>query len=210
MAEVSASRGLMTVLAVGLVAGLLVSFSDNLSRDRIIENEHRFLLRSLTEVVTPDSYDNDLPNSLFHVEDSALLGVEGPTDVYVGTRAGEPVVFIFFVNAPDGYNGNIRLLVGITSDGTLTGVRVINHRETPGLGDAIEIRRSNWIMGFTGRSLVDPTPEGWRVRVDGGQFDQLTGATITPRAVVKAVRNTLTFFKENRNRLTKMPVSVES
>ncbi|MBT8061125.1 MAG: electron transport complex subunit RsxG [Gammaproteobacteria bacterium] len=210
MADVSARRGLATILAAALVAGLLVSFSDNLSRDRIAENERRFLLRSLTEVVTPDLYDNDLPNSRFQVEDAALLGVEGPTDVYVGTRAGEPAVFIFFVNAPDGYNGGIRLLVGITGNGTVTGVRVISHRETPGLGDAIEIKRSNWIMGFSGRSLANPAPEGWRVRVDGGQFDQLTGATITPRAVVKAIRNTLTFFAENRDRLFKMPVHEKS
>ena len=135
------------------------------------------------------------------VADAALLGNAEPTDVHVGTLAGEPSVFLFMVTAPDGYNGPIGLLVGVDRTGTVSGVRVVSHRETPGLGDAIELDRSDWIDGFAGRSLHNPPIARWGVRVDGGQFDQLTGATITPRAVVTAVRNTLVYFDDQRDEL---------
>ena len=198
MNDISPQRGLLTLLTVALGAGLLVSVSDRMSRDRIAENERRYLLRQLNEVVSPDLYDNDLAGSRIQVSDQDLLGVAGPVDVYVGTLAGQAAVFLFNVSAPDGYNGAIDLLVGVNRDGQVSGVRVISHRETPGLGDGIEAARSDWINGFTGRSLGNPPPVGWAVRADGGEFDQLTGATITPRAVVKAVRNTLVYFSENR------------
>ena len=103
--------------------------------------------------------------------------------------------------APDGYSGNIHLLVAIKYDGTLAGVRVVNHKETPGLGDAVEAERSNWILGFTGKSLTNPGKKGWAVKRDGGQFDQFTGATITPRAVVKAVYKTLEYYQQHKTQL---------
>jgi electron transport complex protein RnfG len=210
MSEVSAARGLLTLLAVGILAGLLVSTSDEISRDRIIENDQRYLLQSLTRVVNPAAYDNDLAARSIQIINPELTGDAEPSPVYVGTLAGQPSVFIFRVTAPDGYNGPIRLLVGIRRDGTISGVRAINHRETPGLGDAIEATRSDWILGFEGRSLTDPPPEGWRVRSDGGQFDQLTGATITPRAVVKAVRNTLAYFQREKPQLMAAALASET
>ena len=103
--------------------------------------------------------------------------------------------------APDGYAGAIKLLVGIRANGTLAGVRVISHKETPGLGDGIETKRSNWILGFNDTSLDKPDLHGWQVKRDGGQFDQLTGATITPRAIVKAVHQSLVYFKHNKQTL---------
>ena len=112
-----------------------------------------------------------------------------------------PVAVVLALIAPDGYGGPIKLLVGINADGSLAGVRVVNHHETPGLGDAIDTRRSNWILGFTGRSLGDPSPAQWAVRKDGGVFDQFTGATITPRAVVKAVKRALVYFEAHRDTL---------
>ncbi len=207
MRNVGATRGLLTLLAVATIAGLLVSGSDYFSRDRIAANERQYLLQQLSQVVSPDLYDNDLAANQTQVQDPALLGMQEPADVYVGTRAGKPAVLLFTVNAPDGYNGNIRLLVGVMRNGQVTGVRVISHRETPGLGDAIEISRSNWIAGFAGRSLGDPPPEAWAVRADGGEFDQLTGATITARAVINAVRNTLIYFEQNQDELLQMPVT---
>ena len=99
--------------------------------------------------------------------------------------------------APDGYNGSIRLLVAINLDSTLAGVRVVQHRETPGLGDAIDAQRSDWILGFDGKSLTTPPRKDWKVKRDGGDFDQFTGATITPRAVVKAVKKALLYFQAN-------------
>ena len=104
---------------------------------------------------------------------------------------------IFNAIAPDGYNGRIHLLVGVYVDGRIAGVRVVKHAETPGLGDAIEVRKSSWILGFDGKSLDRPEPTRWAVRRDGGEFDQLTGATITRRAVVAAVRNTLLYYRQN-------------
>jgi electron transport complex protein RnfG len=107
------------------------------------------------------------------------------------------VAAIFNSVAPDGYNGKIHLLVGVYIDGRLAGVRVVKHAETPGLGDAVEIRKSPWIDDFAGKSLTNPIQERWRVKRDGGDFDQFTGATITPRAVVAAVRNTLLYYQQN-------------
>ena len=116
---------------------------------------------------------------------------------YRARLQGEPVAVIFNSVAPDGYNGKIHLLVGVNIDASLAGVRVVKHAETPGLGDAIEIRKSPWIRGFDGKSLNNPDQAGWRVKRDGGEFDQLTGATITPRAIVAAVRNTLLYYQQN-------------
>jgi electron transport complex protein RnfG len=109
-----------------------------------------------------------------------------------------PVASIFTVNAPDGYSGNIELIVGIYADQSLAGVRVINHNETPGLGDKIEKQKSDWILQFKGLSLTKVEAENWRVKKDGGTFDAFTGATITPRAVLKAIANALQYFKNNQ------------
>ena len=121
--------------------------------------------------------------------------------MYRARKAGQPVALVITPVAPDGYSGIIKLLVGINVDGTLNGVRVVTHRETPGLGDAIDEKRSDWIHLFDNRSLLDPPLERWAVRKDGGDFDQLTGATITPRAVVKAVRQTLLYYRDNQDAL---------
>jgi electron transport complex protein RnfG len=118
---------------------------------------------------------------------------------------GRTLAVLLGAVAPDGYSGAIRLLVAVGTDGRVIGVRVLEHRETPGLGDFIETRRSDWIHGFAGRSLGDPPPAGWQVRKDGGEFDQFTGATVTPRAVVRAVRNALTYFDRHRTELLAQP-----
>ena len=117
--------------------------------------------------------------------------------MYRARLRGEPVAAIFRSIAPDGYSGKIHLLVGVYIDGSLAGVRVVKHAETPGLGDAVEIRKSSWIEDFAGKSLTNPSQDRWRVKRDGGDFDQFTGATITPRAVVAAVRNTLLYYQQN-------------
>lgn len=114
----------------------------------------------------------------------------------VRDAAGQVVALIAPTTAPDGYTDAIRMIVGIDQTGQITGVRVVEHRETPGLGDKVELSKSNWILGFSGKSLNNPLAEGWAVSRDGGQFDSFTGATITPRAVVKQVRNSLLFFRQ--------------
>jgi len=190
------------VLAVAAVFGSgLVALSYEVTEERIAANEREILLRSLNILIAPEQRDNDLYADSREMQDETLLGTVNPVTIYRARKNGQPVAAVLTPIAPDGYNGTIRLLVGIDYNGTLVGVRVISHQETPGLGDKIEERRSQWILGFTGRSLTDPTETGWNVKRDGGIFDQFTGATITPRAVVKAVHRTLLFYQQHRDEI---------
>jgi len=187
---------LFAVIGSGLVA-----FTHDNTAAQIAENQRRALLRSLNELIPKDQYDNDVYADILYVHNSELLGTDEAVPVYRARKGGWPVAVVLAPVAPDGYNGNIRLLVAIRLDGTLAGVRVLAHRETPGLGDNIEADRSDWILGFTGKSLNNPKQDRWKVKRDGGAFDQFTGATITPRAVVKAVKNTLLYYRANGDKL---------
>ncbi|MGD8671823.1 MAG: electron transport complex subunit RsxG [Thiogranum sp.] len=187
---------LFAVIGSGLVA-----FTHDNTAERIAENQRRALLRSLNELIPKDQYDNDVYADILYVHNSELLGTDEAVPVYRARKGGWPVAVVLAPVAPDGYNGNIRLLVAVRLDGTLAGVRVLAHRETPGLGDNIEADRSDWIRGFTGKSLNNPKQGQWKVKRDGGAFDQFTGATITPRAVVKAVKNTLLYYRANGDKL---------
>lgn len=189
--------GLM--LAVFAIAGgTLLALTHASTRERIAYNERAFMLQNLNEIVPASRYDNDLFNDVIQAQNEELLGSKKEVTIYRARREGKPVAAIIACQAPDGYNGSIRLLVGVNADGTLAGVRVSAHRETPGLGDGIDLERSDWILQFTGRSLNSPAPGRWAVRKDGGDFDQFTGATITPRAVVKAVHNSLVYFSDHQ------------
>ena len=188
--------GAFAVVGTGLVAG-----SHLLTRERIAANERAALLRSINQVIPPGGYDNDPLQDLTRVSAPALLGTPRRVPVYRVRRDGAIRAVVLTPVAPDGYNGRIRLLVGVRADGRISGVRVLSHRETPGLGDAIELERSDWIRGFRGKSLGDPPAEKWAVKRDGGAFDQLTGATITPRAVVAAVRRTLEYVARHHEEL---------
>lgn len=191
----------LSVAAIATVAAFLVTGSYELSHERIEANRQERLLQSLHEVLDSSSYDNDLTASRISVVDAELLGTAEPVDVYRATRNGQPVAAIFASVAPRGYNGPIDLLIGISADMTVTSVRVTNHRETPGLGDAIDLGKSSWILGFDGASLSAPELADWSVQADGGEFDSITGATVSPRAVVKSVRDTLIYFERNREAL---------
>ena len=180
-----------------MVGTSLVALTEFSTRDAIAANERAMLLRNLHALLPPERLDNDIASDTLTVEASPLLGTEKPSVVYRARLGGEPVAAVFNSIAPDGYSGRIHLLVGVYVDGSVAGVRVVKHAETPGLGDGIEVRKSPWILGFDGKSLDDPTEAKWKVRRDGGAFDQLTGATITPRAVVRAVRNTLLYYRRN-------------
>ena len=158
-------------------------------------------MRNLHALLPRNELDNDIATDTIRLPPSSLLGTTGETVAYRARLDGEPVAVIFNSVAPDGYNGRIYLLVGVYVDGSIAGVRVVKHAETPGLGDGIEIKKSPWIKSFDGKSLNNPEAPGWAVRRDGGEFDQLTGATITPRAVVAAVRNTLLYYRQNADML---------
>jgi len=190
------------VLAVFAATGVgLVAFTEEATRERIAANERAFLLKSLHDVLPSERYDNDVFSDTVEVRDEELLGTDEPVTVYRAFRQGKPSAVILAPVAPGGYSGAIRLLIGIDIDGRITGVRVTSHRETPGLGDGIEADRSDWIRSFDGRSIGNPALAGWEVKRDGGIFDQFTGATVTPRAVVNAVRNALVYFSAHRESL---------
>jgi electron transport complex protein RnfG len=178
-----------------------VAFTYQETAERIAENERAALLRRLREIIPPEMHDNDLFHDTIKVRDPALLGTDDPVTVYRVRKHGRPIAVVLTAVAPDGYSGSIKLLIGILFDGTVVGVRVVAHHETPGLGDAIEVERSDWIIRLSGRSLSNPAPERWKVKRDGGVFDQFTGATITPRAVVNAVRLALVYFSRNQEQL---------
>jgi len=188
-------RAALTLAAAVGAAVVLLALVHDATRDRVTASERAHRAAAFDRVLGNASYDNDLLADRIEVRDPELLGTDASLPVYRARLAGRPVAAVLETVAPDGYSGSIRLLVGVTPDGRLLGVRVLQHQETPGLGDAIEERRSDWIRSFDGRSLGRPSTARWKVRKDGGDFDQLTGATVTPRAVVAAVRNTLLFVE---------------
>ncbi|SEQ43069.1 electron transport complex protein RnfG [Ectothiorhodospira magna] len=191
--------------AFGLVGAGLVALVHMGTAERIEANREAATLARLHEILPDGEYDNDIINDTT-VLSHALLG-GGQHLVYRARRNDEPVAAVFTVIARGGYSGDIHLLVGVRENGQVAGVRVISHRETPGLGDDIEASRSDWILGFDNLALDDPPMERWAVQRDGGIFDQFTGATITPRAVVRAVRDTLIYFDTHREQVfTPIPV----
>lgn len=192
--------GLFAIVTAGAIA-----LAQVFTADRIETNQRLAQARALTEILPSGSYDNDLLQdriSIDHRFNQQLLGPTSETaQIHVAKREGKPVAFILPAVAPDGYTTHIQLLVGIQIDGSLTGVRVTGHKETPGLGDKIDLKKSDWILSFDGKSLSNPTEEAWKVKKDGGNFDQFTGATITPRAVVQAVKQALTFYRLHQSLL---------
>ena len=189
--------GIFAIFTVGLIA-----ITQYLSATRIQHNRHLYQSRLLFEIfpqANPDLADERQPVSSENFADAKLLNLKTPLPFF---SDGEHVILP--VTAPNGYTDAIQLLVGINSDGSIAGVRAIAHQETPGLGDQIDTKKSSWILQFDGKSIGAPALEQWKVKKDGGAFDQLTGATITPRAVTAAVKNALLFFRLNRDKLLAM------
>ncbi len=188
------------LVCVGLIATTWM-----LTRERIQGSMEAALGRTLNELVPPGEYNNDVQADCALVQNEEFLGSRTPVRVYRMREDGEPVAVILEAVAPNGYSGSIRLVIGIYADETLAGVRVSDHKETPGLGDQIETRKSDWILQFEGLSLDNPDAARWQVRKDGGAFDAFTGATITPRAVVGRVARVLEYFGENKSALFEAP-----
>lgn len=184
--------------AFATVTTALLLLVDSATEARIADNEREMLLYQLNQIIDESKYNNQLQQDTTSVTDQKRLGSKAPVTVYRARMNKKPVAAVIATVAPDGYNGKIHLLVGIDTNGTITNVRVTKHKETPGLGDAIEDKRSDWILDFAGKSLTNPLSPKWKVNKDGGDFDSLTGATITPRAVVKAVHNTLLYYNDEQ------------
>lgn len=185
-----------------VIGSTLVSFTYENTKERIADNERKALLKKLHQLIPADDIDNDIVNDTIMVSNPDFLGAE-QTIVYRGRKLNQPVAAVFNTVAPEGYSGSINMLVAVKTDGTLGGVRIVSHRETPGLGDKIEERKSDWVLGFKGKSLNNPDKSRWKVKRDGGDFDQFTGATITPRVVVNAVKKTLMYFQDNKEAVFK-------
>ena len=178
---------------VALMASAAISVADWLTRADIAQRQLEDLQATLQQVVPVAYYDNDLVRDAVTVNDG-----QRPVIVYRARRNGQVQAVCYQVSAPGYGNSAMVMIMSVDRNGALLGVRVISHAETPGLGDKIELSRSDWILRFNGRSLNDPPPSGWAVKKDGGVFDQFTGATITPRALVKAVKGGLEFFAAHR------------
>lgn len=189
--------GGLILAGLAAVCTAAVALTHAMTAPRIAANEQAYLERSLAPVLEGVEYDGMLSESTIIIEPPHELPGDDDVPVYRVYADGSPVAALFVVTARGGFSGPIRLLIGVDARGTVTGVRVLEHRETPGLGDLIEAGKSDWILQFSGRSLTDPAPPGWAIRRDGGEFDQLTGATITPRAVIRGIEETLLFFRDN-------------
>lgn len=193
-----------SALILGLFAAVgtaLLAFVFDLTEERIIEQQRRAVLRAVNQVIPSELYDNDPFVDQIVLTDVPELGGNGPFRVFRGRSEGQPVAVAIEAIAPDGYSGDIAMMIGILTNGEISGVRVTSHRETPGLGDRIDRNKSDWISSFDGLSLANTNDSEWAVKRDGGQFDQFTGATITPRAVVQAVHRALVWVNGNQDRL---------
>ena len=197
------------------ISVFFVAITDRLTANKIEENQAMMLLNALNQIAPKDSYDNNLIGSKV-ILNKAGSGFFSNTPVFLATKAGKPATAIFEVTTNSGYSGAITLLVGINaSQKKVTGVRVVKHHETPGLGDKMEIKKTPpnktpWILDFENKSLNNPQLSNWNVKKDGGDFDQFTGATITPRAIVNAVKSTLLYAQDNMDALFALETQNES
>jgi electron transport complex protein RnfG len=185
----SIALGLFAIATTAMIASTFLN-----TKDRIAEQERIAQAKALLEVIPLERHNNSMLDDSLAIGPELELGLKNEQKIFVARNDEALVGFIFPVVAPDGYSGNIKLIVGINIDGSVAGVRALSHNETPGLGDKVDLKKSDWILSFDGKSLGNPVAELWKVKKDKGIFDQFTGATITPRAVTNAVYKTLNYF----------------
>lgn len=191
----------LTLLVFSVVCASLLAATYFATHPTIARSEQAEKMALVAQALPKDSFDNDPIEDARPLPADPLLGLKHPGLAYVAAKAGTPVAVVLEAAARDGYAGEIKLLIGIQADGRIAGVRVTAHKETPGLGDYIDIAKSNWIGQFVDKRVDTPPAEAWKVRKDGGQFDYLAGATVTPRAVVKAVHKALRYFEQHKDTL---------
>ncbi|MDG1495459.1 MAG: electron transport complex subunit RsxG [Porticoccaceae bacterium] len=192
------------VLALfALVTSLILATTNELTYERIEQSEREAAQRALLEIIPLERHDNDMLMDVQPVPEQywATLGLKKGGSIHIARDQGQPVAAIIPAVTPDGYSGAISMIIGINFNGSIAGVRVVEHRETPGLGDKVDLKKSDWILSFNGKSLVNPQADGWKVKKEGGEYDAFTGATITPRAVINQVLKTLQYFEDDRERL---------
>ncbi|HGJ5876553.1 MAG TPA: electron transport complex subunit RsxG [Arsenophonus sp.] len=184
----------------GLTAVVYTITKSTIHNQTLIQQQKLF-----NQIIKPELYDNDLTNACYIVSPNEALGSSLPHHLYIASKGGKPIAAIIESITPDGYSGAIKLLVAADFQGKVLGVRVTEHHETPGLGDKIDIRISNWISHFAGKTIDSENSRHWAVKKDGGDFDQFTGATITPRAVINATKRAAWFIQSVPQKLSTYP-----
>lgn len=200
----NALRTAATLIAFTAIGTSLLAYTFDITKDNIARNEAQAKRELLEQVLPKQLYDNDVVRDVVHLAPTPQLGTTLRSNAYRARLAGHPTVLVLEATAPDGYSGKIELLIAIQNNGELAGVRVIAHKETPGLGDYIDIAKSAWTKQFdhASRGLNDAA---WKVKKDGGRFDYMSGATITPRAVVKAVHSALRYYEQHGSAIFAQP-----
>ncbi len=191
------TNGLVLAL-FALVCTSVVAITQAVTKDQIARQEQQQLLKIINQLLPASGHNNDIFQSCKLITNEQFLGSSEPQRVFIAKQDDEIVGYAVEGIAPAGYNGKIKLVVGINTDNAITGVRVLSHNETPGLGDKVDRRKSNWVDSFVGRKLTEENDATWAVKKDGGDFDSFTGATITPRAVLASVKNILIFSNEGQ------------
>lgn len=194
-------RTALSLLFFAVIGTAVLASTFSLTHDLIVKTEEAAKLKLIMQVVPQSLFNNDILADTVTVEASKQLGTDHPTTAYRARLQGKPSAVVLEAIAPDGYSGKIKLIIAIRDDSSISGVRVVSHKETPGLGDYIEFARNRWISVFDGASHARYKEDDWKVKKDGGQFDYMAGATISPRAIVKAVHKALHYYEENRSRL---------
>jgi electron transport complex protein RnfG len=201
---ISKNGGILAGFALATTALIAVTFYA--TKDTIALAKEQQLLGVLNELVKEDAHDNLLHTDCVIVEESPLLG-NRPQRIFRARDGEENVAAIIETTAPNGYSGDIELVVAVSPEQKVLGARVVEHKETPGLGDKIDLRVSDWILSFNDVAYSEQNESRWQVKKDGGQFDQFTGATITPRAVIQAVKKAAIYFGENQSSIFNTPAN---
>jgi len=191
----------LNLLFFTMIGTALLALTYDLTHDTILRSEENEKMKLIKQIVPPSAYDNAIMKDTAPLAADSLLGNDSETIVYRGRLKTDPSIAVLQAIAPDGYGGNIKLIIAIHFDGRISGVRVVSHQETPGLGDYIEIAKNNWVTVFNDTSLESHKNKDWKVKKDGGTFDYMAGATITPRAMVKAVHKALQYYGLHRDKL---------
>jgi Na+-translocating ferredoxin:NAD+ oxidoreductase subunit G len=199
--KIAVSKNSLILALFALVSTGLIAITYQLTKQKIAKQVELALIRQLSEIVPSENYNNNVYNDCLLVTSASHLGSSGSEKLYRMRQDNQAYALMVTSIAPDGYSGKIKLAIAADVDGKLLGVNILSHNETPGLGDKIERNKSDWINQFKGLSLNSPVKKQWAVKKDGGQFDALTGATITPRAVIKSVYKGLQFFQQNQAEL---------
>lgn len=194
------TKNSLSLGAFAFVTTAILALTAQFTKSNIEKSEREAQQKALFEIVPRITHDNDMLVDTIQVPQEAWagLGLKSGGVIYLAKKDQKVIAAIIPAVAPDGYSGDIRMIVGVNADGSLAGVRVLDHHETPGLGDKIELKKTSWILGFNGKSSTNPDMAHWKVKKDGGQFDQFAGATITPRAVVNQIRRVIEFSDSHK------------